>query len=61
PETAPALLEMAAAIARDRHYEIECLQIILVSRHISPAETANKPARTPLKLIKREFLIGKNC
>ncbi|MGJ5673219.1 MAG: chloride channel protein [Nostochopsis sp.] len=43
PETAATLLRMAAAIARDRHYEIECLQVIIVSRQSSPAET---PVRT---------------
>jgi CIC family chloride channel protein len=39
PKTAPILLEMAAAIARQRQYEIECLQIIEVSRRYAPAAT----------------------
>jgi CIC family chloride channel protein len=39
PDTAETLLQMAATIARDRHYELECLQIILISRHSSPSET----------------------
>lgn len=39
PETAATLLEMAAAIARDRHYELECLQVIVVPRSRNPAET----------------------
>lgn len=39
PETATTLIEIATAIARDRNYEIEYLQIILVPRHHSPAET----------------------
>jgi chloride channel protein, CIC family len=39
PHTANALLQFALAIARDRHYELECVQIILVSRNSSPAET----------------------
>jgi|AGSF01.1.fsa_nt_gi Chloride channel protein EriC len=40
PNTAPALLRLAAAIARDRNYELECLQIMLVPRNSSPSETA---------------------
>ena len=40
PYTAPALLRLAATIARDRNYELECLQIILVPRNSSPSETA---------------------
>lgn len=39
PQTATALLQLAIAIARERHYELECIQIMLVSRHSSPAET----------------------
>jgi CIC family chloride channel protein len=39
PQTAPALLQMAAAIARDRNYEIECLQVISVPRSSAPAQT----------------------
>ncbi|MEM7552575.1 MAG: chloride channel protein [Cyanobacteria bacterium P01_A01_bin.84] len=38
PQTAPTLLQMATAIARDRNYEIECLQVIVVSRNTSPSE-----------------------
>jgi len=37
-KTADTLLKMAIAIARDRQYEIECLHIIVVPRHQSPAE-----------------------
>jgi CIC family chloride channel protein len=39
PATAPALLQLAAAIARDRNYEIECLRAIPVSRHCAPHES----------------------
>lgn len=39
PHTAPFLLQMAAAIARSRGYELECLQIIKTSRSRSPCET----------------------
>ncbi|KAM3094343.1 chloride channel protein [Phormidesmis sp. 146-35] len=40
PQTAESLLQMAAAIAHDRHYELECLQVILVPRYQAPAETS---------------------
>ncbi len=43
PQTAPVLLKLAAAIARDRHYEIELLYVHTVSRSRSPAQT---PVRT---------------
>ncbi len=39
PKTATALLEMAVAIAGDRHYEIECLHMIVLPPHQSLAET----------------------
>jgi CIC family chloride channel protein len=39
PQTAHGLLRLALAIARERHYEIECLQVIPIPRHGSPAET----------------------
>jgi CIC family chloride channel protein len=39
PQTAPGLLKLALAIARDRGYEVECLQIVLVPRHSSPSES----------------------
>lgn len=39
PSTAPALLRLAAAIARQRNYELECVQVVVVSRQNSPAET----------------------
>lgn len=40
PYTAPALLRLAATIARDRNYELECVQIMLVPRNSSPSESA---------------------
>ncbi|OLP18200.1 chloride channel protein [Leptolyngbya sp. 'hensonii'] len=39
PETADALLRLAATIAKQRHYELECLQVVLVPRHKAPSET----------------------
>ena len=59
PETAAILLQMAAAIARDRHYEIECVQIILVSRHSSPSETPVRTAKSRRLLRQAEVLAKK--
>lgn len=59
PETAATLLEIAAAIARDRHYEIECVQVMLVSRHSSPAETQVKTTKSRRLLRKAEVLAKK--
>lgn len=56
PQTAEALLHMAAAIARDRDYELECLQVILVPRHNSPAETPVKTTKSRRLLRKAETL-----
>ena len=39
PQTAPALIEMAVAIANQQRYELECLVIISVPRHNFPAQT----------------------
>ncbi|MBD2203267.1 chloride channel protein [Calothrix sp. FACHB-1219] len=59
PETAGTLLQMAAAIARDRHYEIECVQVILVSRHSSPTETQVRTAKSRRLLRQAEVLAKK--
>src|ERR687885_700167 len=40
PQTAPVLLQLAASIARDRNYEIDCLQVISIPRHHNPTQTA---------------------
>jgi CIC family chloride channel protein len=58
PETAATLLEMAGAIARDRHYEIECIQVMPISRHSSPTET---PVRTTKsrRLLRLAEALGK--
>jgi chloride channel protein, CIC family len=45
PKTAKMLMEMAIAIARDRHYEVEVLHIIVVPPHKSLVEV---PVRTVL-------------
>ncbi|WP_103123627.1 chloride channel protein [Nostoc cycadae] len=59
PETVATLLQMAAAIARDRHYEIECVQIMLVSRHSSPCETPVRTAKSRRLLRHAEVLAKK--
>ena len=56
PQTAESLLKLAAAIARDRDYELECLQVILVPRHQSPAETAVKTTKSRRLLRQAETL-----
>lgn len=38
PETAPLLLNMAIAIARQEQYELECVHVVVVSRSIPPEE-----------------------
>ncbi|MBD2302084.1 chloride channel protein [Nostoc sp. FACHB-190] len=59
PDTVPILLKMATAIARERHYEIECVQIMLVSRHSSPAETPVRTAKSRRLLRQAEVLAKK--
>jgi CIC family chloride channel protein len=46
PQTAPVLLQLAAAIARDRDYEIECLQVIPIGRSNTPTQTPVKTTRS---------------
>jgi CIC family chloride channel protein len=50
PQTAPILLQLAFSIARDRDYEIECLQVIPIPR-------SNNPAQTPVKTTKSRRLL----
>jgi CIC family chloride channel protein len=58
PQTAAALLQMAVAIADDRHYELECMQVIVVSRHSSPAETEVRTAKSR-KLLRQAEVLAK--
>lgn len=39
PQTTETLLQLAAAIAKERHYELECLQVVLIPRNLSLTET----------------------
>ncbi|MBC6433124.1 CBS domain-containing protein [Nostoc sp. HG1] len=59
PETAAILLLMAAAIARDRHYEIDCVQVMLIPRHSSPSETQVRTAKSRRLLRQAEVLAKK--
>ncbi len=56
PDTAGILLEMAAAIASDRHYEVECVQIMLVSRNTTPAEAEVRTTKSRRLLRQAEFM-----
>lgn len=56
PQTAGALLELAATIARDRHYELECLQVIVVPRHKSPTEATVNTTNSRRLLSQAESL-----
>ncbi len=58
PHTADALLELAAAIARERHYELECLQVIVVPRSNSPAETSVRTTKGR-RLLRRAERLGR--
>ena len=57
PQTAPALLRLAAAIARDRNYELECLQIIIVPRNSSPSESTVRTTKSRRLLQQAERII----
>jgi chloride channel protein, CIC family len=46
PETAEVLLKLAVALARDRNYELECVQIIQLPRNRQPSETAVKTVKS---------------
>lgn len=58
PKTAQTLLRMAMAIARDRRYEVECVQVIVVSRDRLPSETSVRTTRSR-QLLKQATRLGK--
>ncbi|MEH1883104.1 MULTISPECIES: chloride channel protein [unclassified Nostoc] len=57
PQTAETLLQMAVAIAKDRNYEIECLQVIIVPSNRIPSETPVQITKS-LELLQRAILLG---
>ncbi|MEA5617059.1 chloride channel protein [Cronbergia sp. UHCC 0137] len=59
PHTAQTLLEMAGAIAKERNYELECLQVILVPRSRIPAETPVETARSH-RLLQQAVQLGED-
>lgn len=58
PETAPLLLTLAAAIAREHQYEIECLHVIVIPRGSSPPETAVRTT-SGRRLLRQAESIGR--
>jgi CIC family chloride channel protein len=59
PQTAPTLMKLAVAIAQERGYELELLQVMIVPRSRAPAET---PVRTTAsrRLLRQIEHLGKN-
>ncbi len=56
PQTAPSLIRLATAIAHERNLEIECLQVLIVPRSQSPAETAVRTTNSRRLLRQAENL-----
>ena len=56
PETAETLLQMAALIGKFEGYEVECLQVIVISRHSNPAETPVRTAPSRRLLLSAEVM-----
>lgn len=57
PDTAATLIKLAAAIAREQNYELECLQVICVPRGQSPAEAAVRTTKSR-RLLKQAEKLG---
>jgi chloride channel protein, CIC family len=59
PQTAPMLMKIAMAIASDRNYEVECLQVITIPRGTSPAEST---VRTTIgrRLLRQAEQLGRD-
>ena len=58
PKTAEVLLRIAGAIAHERNYELECLQVMLVSRSQSPDQTAVRTTMSR-RLLRRAEHFGR--
>jgi CIC family chloride channel protein len=58
PKTAPTLLKLAAAIARQHNYELECMHVVIVPRSQSPAES---PVRITIsrRMLRQAEQIGR--
>ncbi len=59
PENAATLFKIAASIARQQDYEIDCLQIIPVPKHSAPSEVA-VDTRGSRKLLQRLERLGRH-
>jgi len=58
PSSAPLLLQMALAMAKAQHYEVECLHVIKVPRSVPPAE-ATVDLRSARRLLSRAERLGR--
>ena len=58
PDTAPALIKLAAAIAQQQDYELECLHVIVISRSQAPAE-ADVRTTAGRRLLRQAEAIGR--
>ena len=58
PDTAPALIKLAAAIAQQQDYELECLHVIVISRSQAPAE-AEVRTTAGRRLLRQAEAIGR--
>ena len=56
PETADRLLQIAATVAKYNDYEVECLQVITISRDNNPSETPVKTANSRGLLLSAEVM-----
>jgi chloride channel protein, CIC family len=59
PQNAPSLFRIAAAIARQHNYEVECLQIIKVPKHTNPSRAKINTIQSR-KLMYRLERLGRN-
>ncbi|MFB2938663.1 chloride channel protein [Aerosakkonemataceae cyanobacterium BLCC-F154] len=59
PQTAQSLLQIAAAIARDRDYELDCLQVIIAPRHTTPSEAKVRTTKSRRLLRQAEITAKK--
>jgi chloride channel protein, CIC family len=59
PQNAAPLLEIAVAIARDLHYEIDCLHVIGITRDRTPSE-ANVNTVASRRLLTQAQHLGRN-
>ncbi len=57
PKTTPTLLKMAIAIAHERDYEIECLQVVSVPPNQVPSEAIVR-TKTSQTLLQQAVLLG---